>query len=266
MGVVDVGDRLAGLVEWVGGTYLDGQIAVGGQLSEFGELGLLAHVRRRSRRWRQDEPRLAVTAAMGLDIASLQTIIDSYQRTNPTMPPARIAVRGWGRADAMVRDGRADVALLRNPFDGRGLDVEPLATEPQVALLPTRHQLTHRPGLRLADLEGEPVLPTPDVDMDVHLMLETVALGQAVAVVPASLAKRIASARAGGVPGAPDVTARPLSGAEPSTLHVAWLDGSHSLAVAAFVRAACEVIGEVVAPPPLPAEGGSSPLRPPASV
>lgn len=35
----------------------------------------------------------------------------------------------------MLRDGRADVALLQTPFDERGLDHESLVTEPRVVLV-----------------------------------------------------------------------------------------------------------------------------------
>jgi DNA-binding transcriptional LysR family regulator len=46
---------------------------------------------------------------------------------------------------AAVRLGGADVAILRAPFDQRGLDTELLVTEPRVAALPAGHRLT---GLR----------------------------------------------------------------------------------------------------------------------
>jgi hypothetical protein len=36
----------------------------------------------------------------------------------------------FGEQAQAVRDGRADTALLLSPFDDRGLDCEPLVTEP----------------------------------------------------------------------------------------------------------------------------------------
>lgn len=203
-----------------------------------------------TRRAGQADPRLAVTAAMGLDIPFLQASIAAYQRTNPDLPPARIAVRGWGRADAMLRDGRVDAALLRNPFDHRALDVEPLASEPRVALLSARHRLAARRRLHLADLAGEPVLPASSesedqagtgglADVDVHELLEALAIGRAAALVPASFAERVVEGRS---PVAPDLVSRTVLDLDPSTLYVAWLEASRSLAVAAFVRAAVEAL------------------------
>lgn len=180
--------------------------------------------------------------------------------------PAEVVVSGWGEPAAMLRDGRADVGLLRAPFDRRGLDLEPLLTEPRLVALAVRHPLAVRRRLRLADLTGEPRSRWPGVDDataaywagrdpeslraawpdrhppaepppgpvvgDVAQQLEVVALGQAVAFLPASLAEQQPR---------PDVEYRPVTDLSPSTVAVAWPETSRSLAVAAFVRAAAEV-------------------------
>ena len=45
----------------------------------------------------------------------------------------------------MLRDGRADVALMQRPFDAlAGFDTEDLLTEGQVAILPAGHPLAAR--------------------------------------------------------------------------------------------------------------------------
>jgi len=168
----------------------------------------------------------------------------------------------------MLRDGRADVALLRTPFDQQRLDLEPLVTEPRVAVLPAAHRLADRRRLRLADLAGEPTPYWPGTDAatdaywsgrdpeshgwsgprnlerlaqvpgdrpvagDIAQLLQVVALGQAVAYLPLSVAEQYA--REG-------VVSRPVSGLSPSTVAVVWPESSRSLAVAAFVRAATEV-------------------------
>lgn len=67
---------------------------------------------------------------------------------------------------------------------------------------------------------------------DIVQLLEVVALGQAVAFLPASTSARHPR---------PDVVYRPVSGLSPSTVAVAWPEVSRSLTVAAFVRAASEV-------------------------
>jgi LysR substrate binding domain len=62
-----------------------------------------------------------------------------------------------GGPAAAVRGGAADVAILRAPFDQRGLDTELLLTEPRVAVLPAHHCLAGRTELRRADLVFVPV-------------------------------------------------------------------------------------------------------------
>jgi DNA-binding transcriptional LysR family regulator len=197
---------------------------------------------RLARRASEPEPRLIVTASLGLDAPALGKTIEAYHRANLDMPRARVAVRGWERADTMVRDGRVDVALLRTPFDPRGLDVDALTSEPQVALLACEHRLAGRRRLHVADLAGQPIASpsgsgteaaAPEAAADIAQLLEAVALGQAVALMPASIGERLTC---------PDVVSRPVVDLGPSTLCVAWLESSRSLAVAAFVRAACAAV------------------------
>jgi DNA-binding transcriptional LysR family regulator len=72
-------------------------------------------------------------------------------------PRIEIVVGGWAEQSVMVRSGRADVAVVRDLFDRRGLDVEPLLTEPRCAVLARGHRLADAPVLTRADLSGEPV-------------------------------------------------------------------------------------------------------------
>lgn len=173
----------------------------------------------------------------------------------------------------MLRDGRADVALLHAPFEAHGLDVEPLLSEPRVAALPADHRLARRRRLTLADMAGEPLprwegeggeeiallwcgrdpeagrgrraglpqpRPTPGPPAaDLSQLLRLVELGRAVAFVPASVQARYPR---------PELAYRPVAGLTPLTLVVAWPQRSRSLATAAFVRAAGDVAGRHAAP------------------
>jgi DNA-binding transcriptional LysR family regulator len=230
-------------------------------------LDAVAAAGRRAQRAGQPTPRLVVAAKAG-DGLLLREILERYRAgAEPPEPPeTEVVVSGWGEPAAMLRDGRADVALLRSPFDGQGLDTEPLLTEPRLVALAAGHRLAGRRRLLLADLAGEPVPHSQDAEEDeraaaywagrdpdslaaawsgpgepapagprvgdIAQLLEVVSLGQAVAFLPASLCERHPRA---------DVVYRPVVGLSPSTMVVAWPQASRSLAVAAFVRAACEV-------------------------
>ncbi|WP_239456456.1 LysR family substrate-binding domain-containing protein [Nocardioides solisilvae] len=56
---------------------------------------------------------------------------------------------------AALRRGGLDVALLRPPLDGTGLDVRRLRTDRLVVALPEGHPLADADVVRLADLAGE---------------------------------------------------------------------------------------------------------------
>ena len=217
----------------------------------------------RAKRTAHDGPRLVVALKPGGDGGLLQDILAAYQA--PGLPVAEVTIVSWGGPSALVRTGSADVALLRSPFDPDGLEIEELLAEPRVAVLPVGHRLAGRSRLRRADLSGEPLPrwggadaattaywggrdpqsvaaawpdcapPPPDAAgplvSDLPQLLETVALGQAVAFLPASTAARYPRA---------DLVYRPVTGLSPSVVAVAWQQGSRSPATAAFVRAAVE--------------------------
>src|SRR5581483_621951 len=62
----------------------------------------------------------------------------------------------------LLRDGRADVALLHAPFDSlAGLDYETLGTEGQVLLLPAGHALSGRTAVAMDEVSDLPGLPQP---------------------------------------------------------------------------------------------------------
>lgn len=228
-------------------------------------LASVAGAARRAQRAGEVHPRLALALKADSDAGLLPGMLAEYQ-ADGVWPSPELLLGGWGEQVRMLRDGRADVALLHAPFDAHGLDAEPLLSEPRVVALAAAHRLTRRRRLTLADLAGEPFprwegeggeeiaplwcgrhpeagrgprpgalppehAPGPPA-ADLSQMLRLVELGRAVAFVPASVAARYTR---------DELAYRPVVGLTPLTLVVAWPERSRSLATAAFVRAASTV-------------------------
>ena len=91
-------------------------------------------------------------------------LLDAYA-AEPGAVTVDVLLCGIGEQERLLRDGRADVALLHRPFDSTaGFDTEELCTEElcteeQVVVLPAGHPLTGRPRLRMADVTALPGLP-----------------------------------------------------------------------------------------------------------
>jgi DNA-binding transcriptional LysR family regulator len=207
-------------------------------------LSALDRAVRRTRQAALPHNELVVTAKPGVATELLHQIDERF-RADPDAPELHIIVSGFGEQADMVRDGRADVAIAAC-FDGQGLDTELLTTEPRVAALTPAHELARQDVLTPADLVNEPAprwsppatdhsLGTParpidgPVVRDTAQLLEVVALGQAIALVPASLAARNVR---------PDVTYRPVPDATPYRTLALWPKDSRSPEIAYFVRTA----------------------------
>ncbi|WP_331766737.1 LysR family transcriptional regulator [Embleya sp. NBC_00896] len=216
---------------------------------------------RRTRLAASGIPTLTVTAKPCVATDLLRRIVAAYG-VLPGAPAVEIVVSGYGEQSAMVRDGRADVALLGSPYDRRGLDIEPLVEEPRVAALPAGHALAGRSVLTCRDFAGLAMPRWPAADAaegdywagrdreparageaasgpvvhDNAQLLESVALGQAVALVPTSLAERNSRA---------DIAFRPVSDASPYTIAVAWREGARSPWIARMVEVSVKVAFEI---------------------
>ena len=202
---------------------------------------------RRARQAGSPSPRLRVALKADVDGGLLPQILDAYCADDVALPPELVLGR-FGEQPQALRDGRADVGLLLCPFDDRGLDSEPLLTEPLLAALATADPLAARTRLCLADLagrrlpggsaasHGRPAGPRrvgqapPALNLsEIFSLVET---GSVVFFAPASVARRYPR---------PGIAYRPVSDLPDSTLVLAWPQDARSPAVAAFVRAACTI-------------------------
>ena len=225
----------------------------GGVLLDQAQIALdaLDAAARRAQRAGQPQHRLVLALKADLDGGLLEETLAAYGREHPGTP-IEVRLCGWGEQVQLLREGRADVALVYYPqerFDERELDSELLLEEPQVAALPSAHPLASRSVLRVADLEADYVRTpgtvlwrprradrsTPPRIGDMSQLLKLVELDQLVALLPGSVAGRF---------GRPQIAYRPVSDAPPAALAVAWPRSSHSLATAALVR----VISDLAAP------------------
>lgn len=149
----------------------------------------------------------------------LAKLLDAHA-AEPGAARVEVLLCGIGEQGRLLRDGRADVALLHRPFDDvTGLDTEELCTEGQVVVLPTGHALTRRRSVRLDEVGELPGLPLPrwrGTDgrypagpgpevRDHAQLLQLIALGRAAAVLPDSCQSQLHT----------DLAAVPVSDARP---------------------------------------------------
>ncbi|MEV0005725.1 LysR family transcriptional regulator [Micromonospora sp. NPDC050980] len=188
------------------------------------------------------EPGLVLATKAGASAELLPKLLDAYA-AEPDAVAVEVLLCGIGQQERVLRDGRADVALLHLPFDSTaGLDTEELVTEQQVAVLPATHPLAARAHLRTADVESVPDLPLPRWPLadgtypdgpgpevrDHVQLLQLIALGRAAAVLPESCRPLLGR----------DLAAVPVPDAPAVTTVIAWPPHSRSRALAGLVRTA----------------------------
>jgi DNA-binding transcriptional LysR family regulator len=193
---------------------------------------------RRTQRAARPDPRLVLAMKPGGDGNLLPGILAAYERMPGAIPVEVIC--SFGERAAMLRDGRADVAMLYRPRENlTGFATEELLVEDQVVVLPQGHQLAWRETVSLDDLRGEtmprwPHLPADGADgpevHDAGQLMQLIALGQVVAVLPESVRGQLRH----------DLVCVPVVDAPATTLLLAWPEAATSLALAAFIRAATE--------------------------
>lgn len=187
-------------------------------------------------------PGLVLATKAGASSELLAKLLDAYA-AHPGAVPVEVTLCGPAEQERLLREGRADVALLHRPFDATaGFDTEELSTENEVAVLPAGHPLTVRSHVYMADIIALPGLPLPrwpDRDgtyppgpgpqvRDHAQLLQLVALGRACAVLPESCRAQLHG----------DVAAVPVLDAPTVTTVIAWPPHSRSRALADLIRTA----------------------------
>jgi DNA-binding transcriptional LysR family regulator len=157
----------------------------------------------------------------------------------------------WYEPRAALLEYRVDAVVARLPFSTDQLHVTVLYDEPRVLAVPLDHRLAGKERVTLGDIADEPVPRSPDPAWDafwridprpdgapapdgplieaVEDMIELIACGQAVAIIPASAP--VSSLR-------PDITTVPLEGVEPGHVALATRAGDRGRLVTAFRRCA----------------------------
>ena len=172
---------------------------------------------------------------------------DAYAR-EPDAVHVEVVLSPPGHQALMLRDGRADVAILHQPFDDvSGLDVEQLQVEDQVLVVPASHSASSRTSMTVAEATSIPDLPPPRwprVDgsypegsgpelRDLTQVLQLVRLGRAAIVMPESARTNVGDGLA----------VVPVSDAPRVTTVIAWPPQSVSSGVAGLVRTASRLCG-----------------------
>ncbi|GAA2509690.1 LysR family transcriptional regulator [Streptomyces longisporus] len=185
---------------------------------------------------------VVLASKAGASSELLAKLLDTYA-AEPDAAPVEVLLCGIGEQERLLRDGRADVALLHLPFDATaGLDTEELRTERQVVILPAGHPLAGRPHVQMADVSELPDLPMPrwpgrdgtypdgpgPQARDHAQLYQLIALGRACWIAPESSRAQLRD----------DVVAVPVLDAPAVTTVIAWPPHSRSRAVAGLVRTA----------------------------
>ncbi|KOV88982.1 LysR family transcriptional regulator [Nocardia sp. NRRL S-836] len=202
-------------------------------------LGAVAAAERRTRSAGVDRPSLVLAAKAGSSGEVLAKLLDAYAAEPGAVPVDVLLCES--NTHVPLLDGRADVALLHEPYDPTtGLDVEVLHSEGQVAVMPSSHPLAQASRLRMAEVNAlaERVRwPRPDgtypdgPGIEVHnltQLFQMIELGRAVAVMPEDLRTRLGEG----------LVAIPVVDAQRVTTVIAWPPHSRSRALADLVRVA----------------------------
>ena len=201
-----------------------------------------AAARRTRRAAAADQPDVVLAAKAGAANDLLSELLSAYA-ARPDAADLEVVLCGPGEQGALLRDGRADVALLQRPYDPtEGFDIEELRTERQVLVLPAGHRLADRSCISTAEIDAQidlplPRWPRPDGSYpegagpqvrDRAQLVQLIALGRAYVLAPESVRAALNDTHA----------VVPVTDAPVVTTVIAWPSHSRSRAVADLVRTA----------------------------
>lgn len=185
---------------------------------------------------------VVLTAKAGASSELMAKLLDAY-RAEPDSVDVEVVLSPPGHQALMLRDGRADVAILHRPFDDlSGFDTDTLMVEDQVLVLPSGHPDSSRASVTVAEATSIPDLPMPRWPRldgsypdgpgpelrDLTQVLQLVRLGRAAIMLPDSARVNLRDGLA----------VVPLSDAPPVTTVIAWPPHTTSPGVAGLVRTA----------------------------
>ncbi len=154
----------------------------------------------RTRRTLDAVDRLVLVTKAGASHDLVRDLLTHYA-TRPGAVPVEVVLCEVGEQRQVLREGRADVAVVHSPYDVYpGCETQELVTEPQVAIVPRGHPLALRTHITTADTTDVPGLPVarwprhdgsypPGPGPEVHTQAEIaqlVSLGRALLVIPES--------------------------------------------------------------------------------
>jgi DNA-binding transcriptional LysR family regulator len=156
--------------------------------------------------------RVAVGLARAVDHGALMLALGRFHRAHPDVEVV-LGHDSSSRLLEQVRDGRLDLALLLMPANrlaaapgGEGVTVTPVRPERPVVACGPDHRFAQRNAIGLGELRAETLVDFPGGGNefggkvafhadDVHTMLDVVAAGLAIAVLPRSTARGRAGVR-----------------------------------------------------------------------
>jgi DNA-binding transcriptional LysR family regulator len=205
---------------------------------------------------RGETGRIRVGFLSSIAISGLAELLRAFRIRSPGVEVALRELPPQHQIDAL-KAGQIDVGFLRAPLDDPALRAETVRTEELVIALPADHPFAGDKRIALSKLAREPFVSFPrargpaffdqlmrlchDAGFTPHIvqeaaqldLLNLVAAGFGVAIVPASLRKM----RAGGL------VFRPIVGAPKTDLLVAWRPDLSSAVVDEFLAAVREASG-----------------------